>query len=111
MTEAAPDAGDALPSRGVAALRALGLGGLAAALLESGGPLPFLGAQWLYAAAPLLSPLAGDETLAAWARRLEDPQQARRLAAQLREGGPAQSREGGPAQRREGGPAQRRKGE
>ena len=70
-------------------MRRYGLGGLAAALLGDGGPLPFLGAQALYFAAPILgafSPAGRVEHLAAL---LEDPQSVRALARELKQAGDA----------------------
>jgi len=68
----------------VRALRAWGLGGLAAELLENGGPLTFLGAQALYFAAPLVEPFGSGQQWSAWAEALEDPAAVRRLTGQLR---------------------------
>ncbi|MCS6911485.1 MAG: hypothetical protein NZM11_13095, partial [Anaerolineales bacterium] len=61
-------------------LKALGLHGLAASLLETGGPLTFLGAQALHALTPVAGLLAADKTVSALAAALEDPQAARQLA-------------------------------
>lgn len=68
----------------VRALRAWGLGGLAAELLEHGGPLTFLGAQALYFTAPLVEPFGSGRQWAAWAETLEDPAAVHRLTGQLR---------------------------
>jgi hypothetical protein len=68
----------------VRALRAWGMGGLAAELLESGGPLTFLGAQALYFAAPVVEPFGSGTSLLAWAELLEDPQATQQLAGRLR---------------------------
>jgi hypothetical protein len=65
-------------------LRAWGVGGLAAELLESSGPLSFLGAQALYFAAPVVEPFGSGTSLLAWAELLEDPQAVQNLASQLR---------------------------
>lgn len=54
-------------------LRAWGLDGLTAALLEHGGPLAFLGAQALYAAAPLGGGSEPDSPIDRLAGVLEDP--------------------------------------
>ena len=54
-------------------LHAWGVNGLAATLLESGGPLNFLGAQALYMVAPLLGPVTPENDAMALARILEDP--------------------------------------
>lgn len=67
------------------ALRGWGLGGLAAALLEDGGPLPFIGAQALYFGAPVLGALAPGDDLEAIAALLEDPESVQALARQLTE--------------------------
>ena len=64
-------------------LRALGLGNLAAGLLEGLGPLNALFAQFLYLGQPLLSPWMREERLAALAQALEDDPAA--LAAELRQ--------------------------
>ena len=50
-----------------------GLNDFAAALLESGGPLVFLGAQTLYLVAPLLGPLTPENDAMALSCLLEDP--------------------------------------
>jgi hypothetical protein len=62
-----------------------GLGGVAAALLESGGPLPFLGAQVLYCVAPLLGPVTPENSAMALASILEDPASTQALVEQLTE--------------------------
>jgi hypothetical protein len=67
------------------ALRDWGLGGLAAALLEDGGPLPFISAQALYFGAPVMGALASGDDLEAMAALLEDPESVRALARQLTE--------------------------
>lgn len=64
-------------------LKALGLNGLAASFLETGGPLTFLSAQALHALTPVAGLLAAGETVSALALTLEDPQAARQLAQQL----------------------------
>jgi hypothetical protein len=58
---------------------------LAATLLESGGPLSFLGAQALYMVAPLLGPLTPDNDAMALAHILEDPDATRDLIKSLSE--------------------------
>jgi hypothetical protein len=68
----------------VRALRAWGVGGLAAELLEGSGPLSFLGAQALYFAAPVVEPFGSASSLLAWAELLEDPQAVQTLANRLR---------------------------
>ena len=57
-----------------ARLRAWGLHGLTAKLLEQAGPLALLGAQVLYAAAPAGAWMAVDSQLTALAGVLEDSQ-------------------------------------
>ncbi len=69
-------------NRAARALRAWGLGGLAAALLGPDSPLAFFSAQALYFAAPMLDGLGG--TFASdLAAVLDDPAQARAFAAEL----------------------------
>ncbi len=70
---------DALTRR----LRAWGLNGLAAALLESAGPFALVGAQALYFAGDTLAPFVGGDEVTALARLLEDPAAVRTLAQQL----------------------------
>jgi len=62
-------------------LRRLGMTGLAAWLLEAGGPFTLLGAQALYFGQPFL----GGEQARALAQMLEDDEQAMAFAAFLRE--------------------------
>ena len=64
-------------------LRAWGLNGFAATLLESAGPLPFLGAQALYAAGPMLTPFVPEDEVTALAHLLEDPDALQSLAERL----------------------------
>ena len=64
-------------------LRVWGLNGFAASLLEAAGPLALLGAQTLYAAGPMLTPLVPDDEVTTWARWLEDPHTLPQLAARL----------------------------
>jgi hypothetical protein len=78
-----PNSPESAVQQAVRGLRRLGLGGLAASLLTHGGPLPFLGAQALYAAAPLLSVLEAGSGWNDLAAALEDPQAARTLAGLL----------------------------
>jgi HPt (histidine-containing phosphotransfer) domain-containing protein len=66
-------------------LRAWGLNGLTAALLESAGPLAWLGAQALYFSAPVLSLVAPSAQLDDLARLLEEPQALQRLVNALSE--------------------------
>ena len=68
----------------VQALRAWGVAGLAAEVLESSGPLSFLGAQALYFAAPAVEPFGSGSRMLAWAELLEDPRAVQALADQLR---------------------------
>jgi hypothetical protein len=76
-------------------LQAVGLGGVVAELLDGGSPLPFLGAQALLFAAPVIDPLvdglAGDSTAGPWrsawlAEWLENPAAREALAHELRAG-------------------------
>jgi hypothetical protein len=64
-------------------LRRWGLGGLAAALLGDGGPLPFLGAQALYFAAPIVGAFSAPGRVEHLAALLEDPQSVKALAREL----------------------------
>ena len=64
-------------------LRAWGLNGFAASLLESAGPLTFLGAQALYATGPMLNPFFAEDEVTALARLLEDPTALQALADRL----------------------------
>jgi hypothetical protein len=64
-------------------LRALGLGKLAANLLEAAGPLNAVFAQLLYVGGPLLQPWMAEGQPAALAHDLEDGQAAE-LVAHLR---------------------------
>jgi hypothetical protein len=61
-------------------LRATGMGGLLAVLLEAAGPLTILGAQAAYLADPLLDGLGLGEL----GRVLEDPQRVSELVDELR---------------------------
>jgi hypothetical protein len=65
-----------------------GLGDWAASLLEGVGPLSVLGAQAVYLAQPLLTPLIPEGHLDALANLLEEPEQARAFTAMLREENP-----------------------
>ncbi len=67
----------------VTRLRAWGLHGFAASLVEATGPLALLGAQTLYAAGPMLAPWVPDDEVITWARWLEDPLTLPQLAARL----------------------------
>ena len=58
---------------------------LAATLLESCGPLAFLGAQALYMCAPLLGPLTPENEAMSLARILEDPVSTQALVKTLSE--------------------------
>ena len=66
-------------------LRAWGLNGLAAALLEPAGPAAFLGAQALYFASPALTPFAPEDEVTALAHWLEDPLAMQTFAHHLAE--------------------------
>ncbi len=66
-------------------LRAWGLNGVAASLLEASGPLTVLGAQALYFANPFLTPFAAEDDVTALAHLLEDPAAVQRLAHRLAE--------------------------
>jgi len=66
-------------------LRRLGLGGLAAALLGDAGPLPFLGAQALYFAAPVLGAFSASGQVEHLAALLEDPESVQALARELKQ--------------------------
>ena len=72
----------------VRVLRALGVGGLAADLLEA-GPLAFLGAQALIMAEPSLALLGAGDEAAELAEALQNPHAARALARRLSETPPA----------------------
>ena len=65
-------------------LRRLGLGGLAAALLGDAGPLPFLGAQALYFAAPMLGAFSASGQVERLAAVLEDPESLKTLVSELK---------------------------
>jgi hypothetical protein len=62
-----------------------GISDWTAALLDAIGPLSLLGAQAIYLAQPLLSPLFPGGHLSALAQLLEEPDQTRAFAALLRE--------------------------
>jgi hypothetical protein len=80
------ESGRNLQISGVArVLRRLGLGGLAAALLGAAGPLPFLGAQTLYFAAPVLGAFSASGPVEHLAALLEDPESVRALARELKQ--------------------------
>jgi hypothetical protein len=66
-------------------LHSWGVDHLAATLLESGGPLAFLGAQALYCAAPLLGPMTPENDAMALAKILEDPASTQALVELLSE--------------------------
>jgi hypothetical protein len=77
-------------------LRAWGLHELTATLLEQGGPLPFLGAQFLHIAAPTASLLVPADTLAALAQVLEDPEARQAWAHELADASVPIAEEGHP---------------
>ena len=80
------ESGRNLQISGVArVLRRLGLGGLAAALLGDAGPLPFLGAQALYFAAPVLGAFSASGRVEHLAAILEDPASLKALARELKQ--------------------------
>ena len=64
-------------------LHQLGLNGFAAMLLEAGGPINIIGAQFLYIAQPFASPQAS-AGLSALANLLEQEDEARAFAAILK---------------------------
>jgi hypothetical protein len=98
-----PGNGDSSLNRTVRVLRATGLAGLAAAVLDQGGPLAFFGAQALYFAAPVLDGLGPARLASDLAEVLEDPEQSRALAGKLRERGSARSAGGQPSPGGSGG--------
>jgi len=75
--------GNLSANRAARTLRAWGLDGLAAAVLDHGGPLVFFGAQALYFAAPLIDGLGGGNAASDLAALLDDPAAAHALAAEL----------------------------
>jgi len=75
--------GNLSANRAARALRAWGLGGLAAALLGPDSPLRFFSAQALYFAAPVLDGLGGSAYASDLAAVLDDPAAARAFAAEL----------------------------
>ena len=66
-------------------LRAWEMNGLAASLLEAGGPLGVLGAQAIYFAQPFLTPFVVEDEVTAFAQWLENPAALRALAHRLTE--------------------------
>lgn len=84
MIQPQPDSREAAITGLVRALRAWGVAGLAAELLESSGPLTFLGAQALYFTAPAVEPFGSSLRVLAWAELLEDPLAVQALAGRLR---------------------------
>ncbi|MBN2472126.1 MAG: hypothetical protein JXN59_15495 [Anaerolineae bacterium] len=72
-----------------ARLRARGLDGLAAALLDAAEPLSPLGAQVLYVAQPTLGVFFPGQAVTRWARLLEDPATVARVRARLMAESPA----------------------
>jgi hypothetical protein len=65
-------------------LQSSGLGGLAATLLQAGGPLTLVGAQLVYLSQPVFNSLIPDEQLTALAALLEEPAQTEAFIGQLR---------------------------
>lgn len=88
MIQAQPEREHAALAGLVQALRAWGVGGLAAGLLENSGPLSFLGAQALYFAAPVVDPFGTNTNLLGLAELLEDPNAVQALAGRLRAADP-----------------------
>jgi hypothetical protein len=84
MSQPEPDSREAAVTGLVHTLRAWGVGGLAAELLESSGPLTFLGAQALFFTSPVLEPFGSGAGVVAWAELLEDPGAVQALAQRLR---------------------------
>ena len=69
----------------VSFLRRFGLENLAAWLLESGGPLAVLGAQFIYLGGPFLRPVIEREQMEAIALLLEDRDEGHAFLAYLQE--------------------------
>lgn len=68
----------------VTRLRALGLHGLVASILEAGpGPITYLSAQLLYALAPMARVVTENDTASQLANVLEDPHAMHHFAQQL----------------------------
>ncbi len=72
-----------------ARLRARGLDGLVAALLDAAEPLSPLGAQVLYVAQPTLGIFFPSQGITRWARLLEDPANVAWVRARLTADAPA----------------------
>ncbi len=66
-------------------LRKYGLENLTAFILEAGGPISVLGAQFLHFTGPFMRPLLGDTQRESLANLLEDRDEALAFAAFLRE--------------------------
>jgi hypothetical protein len=66
-------------------LQQMGLQHIAAAVLESTGPLNLIGAQFVYLSQPLLNTLLSDEQLIALAHLLEEPSQTAAFISNLQE--------------------------
>jgi hypothetical protein len=66
-------------------LKHLGVGEVAAALLEATGPLNLVGAQLIYLSQPLLGNLLDSEHLDALATLLEDSDETQAFVSYLRE--------------------------
>ncbi len=62
-----------------------GLSNLTASILDGIGPLTLLGAQALYLAQPILSPLVPNNHINELANLLEEPEKVEAFAAYLRE--------------------------
>lgn len=67
------------------ALRGLGVEGMAAALLETAGPLTLVMAQTIYIGQPLLKSLLPGERLDKLAELLEEPEKVKGFTRYLRE--------------------------
>lgn len=68
-------------------LRRLGMGDLAASLLEEAGALNILNAQLIYLSQPMLGLILADEDLSALAQTLEEPERVKAFASLIREEG------------------------
>jgi hypothetical protein len=66
-------------------LHSWGLGDWIASILESFGPLTWLGAQLVYLGQPLLGQMGPKNQIQALANLLEDPESARTFIGMLRE--------------------------
>jgi hypothetical protein len=87
QTKTLPDMDSSWPPW-VDSLRRIGLGNLAAWVLEAAGPLTALGAQIVYLGSPLLRPGLTNQKLDSLAELLEDSDKMKAFTAYLREEGP-----------------------